>query len=121
VGTALEPGAPATHATTGETAVAPLLGDRVAALVGGHDQAKRYLVTADPVYRSLLSEFSVFTLGLQGGDMDVAERTAFESGEHFDALVALRRADDAAKEPGRVVPGLDTWRATLDRLAISRS
>ncbi|MEX0663424.1 MAG: HD domain-containing protein [Acidimicrobiia bacterium] len=116
VGTVLEPGEPATHATTGAAAVAPLLGERVAALVAGHDHAKRYLVTADPAYRSRLSEFSVITLGLQGGEMGESERTEFEAGEHFDALVALRRADDAAKVPGREVPGLDAWRTTLDRL-----
>jgi predicted HD phosphohydrolase len=108
---------PATHATAGGSAVARLLGDRVATLVAGHDQAKRYLVTTDRQYRARLSETSVLTLGFQGGDMDDTERRAFERGEHFAAMVALRRADDAAKVPGRVVPGLDAWRTTLDQLA----
>ena len=112
---------PATHATAGAKAVAPLLGDRVAALVAGHDHAKRYLVTTDPEYRSRLSETSVMTLGHQGGEMSEIERIEFEGGEHFRSLVALRRADDAAKIPGRVVPGLDAWRATLEALATSPS
>ena len=108
---------PAVHATAGANAVARLLGDRVATLVAGHDHAKRYLVTTDREYRARLSETSVLTLGFQGGDMSENERSAFERGEHFEALVALRRADDAAKVPGRAVPGLDAWRATLEDLA----
>lgn len=115
VGTVLEPDGPATHATTGAEAVEALFGSRVAALVAGHDHAKRYLVSADPSYRAQLSEMSVATLALQGGDMDAAERTRFEAGEHFDSLVVLRRADDAAKVPGQAVPGLDDWRTQVER------
>jgi predicted HD phosphohydrolase len=112
---------PATHATVGANAVARLLGDRIAALVAGHDQAKRYLVTTEGEYRARLSETSVLTLAFQGGDMEDAERRAFERGEHFEALVALRRADDAAKVPGHVVPRLAAWRTTLDQLAATSS
>ena len=113
LGTVLEPGRPDTHARTGAAAVGPLLGARVAALVGGHDQAKRYLVVADPAYRSRISSTSVATLAAQGGDMNDEERAAFEAGEHFDSLIRLRRADDAAKVAGRTVPGLDEWRARV--------
>ena len=117
LGTVLEPHEPATHAITGAASVESLLGSRVAALVGGHDHAKRYLVSFDPGYRALLSEMSVATLALQGGAMDAAEGTSFRAGEHFASLVALRRADDAAKVPGRRVPELDEWRTKLERLA----
>ena len=82
----------------------PLLGDRVAALVGGHDQAKRYLVTTDASYRDCLSPRSIATLRGQGGLLDPTERVAFEQRPEFDALLALRRADDAAKDRGRAVP-----------------
>jgi predicted HD phosphohydrolase len=116
LGTVLEPGGPATHAATGAIAVEPLLGTRVAALVAGHDQAKRYLVSADPAYGAQLSEVSVATLALQGGVMDEAERARFEADAHHEALVTLRRADDAAKEPGLSVPGLQDWRPKLERL-----
>jgi len=105
------------HARLGGEAVRELLGDRVAALVTGHDHAKRYLVSTDPDYRGLLSETSVATLALQGGDMDDDERTAFEASEHFESLVTLRRADDAAKVPGRSVPDLEAWRAPVEQLA----
>lgn len=112
---------PAAHATAGASAVALLLGDRIATLVAGHDQAKRYLVTTDPQYRTRLSETSALTLGFQGGDMDESERSAFEGNEHFEALVALRRADDDAKVTGREVPGLGSWRVLLDQLAAASS
>lgn len=121
IGTVLEPAGPATHAVTGAAAVEPILGGRVAALVAGHDQAKRYLVGTDSEYRAQLSEMSVATLALQGGVIDEAERTRFEGGEHFDALVTLRRADDAAKVPGRSVRDLDDWRPQLERVAERQS
>lgn len=119
VGTILEPGRPATHSATGAAAVEALLGDRVAALVGGHDTAKRYLVVADADYRACLSERSVDTLAAQGGPLTDDERAAFEASPHFEALVALRRADDAAKVPERDVPGLGTWRARIEQVARS--
>ena len=117
LGTMLEPGRPDTHAVTGGDAVRTLLGSRVAALISGHDHAKRYLVSTDSAYRARLSETSILTLGFQGGDMTVAECTAFEANEHFDSLVRLRRADDAAKVVGRVVPGLDEWRERVEQVA----
>jgi len=117
LGTMLEPGHPDTHARTGADAIEPLLGPRVAALVGGHDHAKRYLVSTDPAYRGRLSEMSVVTLTLQGGEMGEAERSTFEGAEHFDSLLRLRRADDAAKVAGRTVPGLDAWREKVERVA----
>jgi predicted HD phosphohydrolase len=117
VGTVLEPSQPATHAATGADATAALLGRRVATLVGHHDHAKRYLVTTDPNYHGVLSPQSVVTLGEQGGPMDERERAAFEAGDDYDALVSLRRADDAAKVQGRLVPGLETWRAALETIA----
>jgi predicted HD phosphohydrolase len=117
LGTILEPGRPATHARTGGDAVRDLLGSRVAALVARHDVAKRYLVTTDPGYRNELSDQSVATLAIQGGVLEDDERVAFEAAPDFDACVTLRRADDAAKVPGRVVRGLDQWRSTLTELS----
>ena len=117
LGTILEPGRPATHARTGGDAVRDLLGARVADLVACHDVAKRYLVTTDPDYRSELSDQSVVTLAIQGGDLDDDERVAFEAMPDFDACVTLRRADDAAKVPGRVVRDLGQWRPLLDQLS----
>jgi predicted HD phosphohydrolase len=117
LGTILEPGHPESHARTGGDAVRTLLGDRVADLVAHHDVAKRYLVTVDAKYRERLSPQSVVTLAVQGGVLDDAERATFEARPDVDACVALRRADDAAKVPGRAVPPLEHWRRTLEECA----
>lgn len=116
VGTVLWPNRPRTHARAGATAVAPLLGSRVAWLVGQHDQAKRYLVTVDPAYRSRLSAVSIVTLEVQGGVLDDAERARLEAEPWLDDVLTLRRADDAAKVAGRRVPGLDHWREVVDEV-----
>jgi predicted HD phosphohydrolase len=113
VGTVLHPNEPDRHAATGAAAVAPLLGRRVAWLVVWHADAKRYLVTTDPAYRDRLSARSIVTMRAQGGTMDEAELAALAATPDFEALLALRRADDDAKVVGRVVPGLETWRPLL--------
>ena len=110
----------AMHGAVGADIVRPLLGDRVASLVKLHVDAKRYLVTVDPEYRSTLSPESVHTLALQGGDMDDAERAAFEAEPDASDALVLRRADEAAKVQGRAVPGLDRWEAILRRVALTR-
>jgi predicted HD phosphohydrolase len=117
VGTILWPDRPRTHARAGASAVAGLLGERVAWLVGHHDQAKRYLVTVDPVYRSRLSAGSVVTLEAQGGLLDDDERAQLEAEPWLDDVLTLRRADDAAKVPGRAVPDLGHWREVVEAVA----
>jgi len=114
VASTVRPGRPATHARAGAALVEPLLGARVAWLVGRHDDAKRYLVTTEPGYRARLSPTSVVTLEAQGGMLADEERAALDAAPDLPALLALRRADDDAKVPGREVPGLDAWRAALD-------
>lgn len=113
VGTLLEPNRPARHARTGGAAVEPLLGPRVAALVAAHDDAKRYLVAVEARYAESLSARSLVTLGAQGGRMATAECAAFGRRPDLADLVALRRADDAAKVPGVLVPDLEEWAAAL--------
>jgi len=117
IGSALWPGRPRTHARAGASVVAGLLGERVAWLVGHHDQAKRYLVTVDPAYRSRLSAGSIVTLEVQGGVLDDDERAQLEAEPWLGELLTLRRADDAAKVPGRVVPGLAHWRPVVEDVA----
>jgi predicted HD phosphohydrolase len=117
LGTILEPGHPDSHARTGGDAVRALLGDRVAELVAHHDEAKRYLVTVDPTYREQLSPQSVATLAVQGGVLDERERNAFEARGDAVECVTLRRADDAAKVPGRASAPLEDWRGALEACA----
>jgi predicted HD phosphohydrolase len=107
----------AVHDREGCAFVAPLLGPRVAALVGGHVAAKRYLLATDPGYAALLSARSEETLGFQGGVMTAAEVTEFERRADRDDLVVLRRADDAAKVRGAVVDPIDSWRPAVERIA----
>ncbi len=102
------------HATAGAALVGPLLGPRVAELVGGHTDAKRYLVTVEPSYADGLSANTTFTLVGQGGSMTPAEVEAFERRRECAALVALRRADDAAKVPGATVRPPAEWRPLLE-------
>jgi predicted HD phosphohydrolase len=120
VGTALVPHAPARHARIGADAVRPLLGARVARLVAGHVEAKRYLVSVDTSYRVALSARSIVTLAAQGGPLDARGADAFARGRDAEALVALRRADDGAKIPGAVVAGLDTWQPVISTLIRAR-
>jgi len=105
------------HDRRGAELVAPLLGSRVARLVGAHVLAKRYLVTTDPAYRNRLSLRSVETLAVQGEALHDAEMAALASDPDRDAILELRRADERAKDPDASVPGLDTWREVLDKVA----
>jgi predicted HD phosphohydrolase len=97
------------HARLGAEALRPALGNRVAFLVGAHVDAKRYLVTTNPHYRSCLSSISLHSLALQGREMSSAELDEFSSSQWAGDAIALRRADEAAKVPGRVVPPLERW------------
>jgi predicted HD phosphohydrolase len=105
------------HGVLGAELVAPLLGARVGALVEGHVDAKRYLVATDLAYRSILSENSTTTLRAQGGGMDPSEVSAFRERDDWEAMVALRRADDAAKVPDAAVRAAAEWRALLGAVA----
>lgn len=116
VGTILEPGHPESHAGTGAEAISSLLGPRVAALVRGHDTAKRYLVATDTRYRDLLSEVSIATLATQGGPLSRGEIETFERDPEATTLVVLRRADDAAKVPGASTRPLLDWRPVVESL-----
>jgi predicted HD phosphohydrolase len=107
----------ADHERRGAALVEPLLGTRVARLVAGHVVAKRYLATADAGYRAQLSGRSTETLAQQGGALAAAEVDELAASPDFEAMVTLRRADERAKVPGAVVPGLDEWREPLSRAA----
>ena len=81
-----------------------------------HVAAKRYLCATEPGYFELLSPASVYTLSLQGGPMTGAEAAAFAARPHAASAVAVRRWDDAAKDPDADVPGFDDYRALLEGL-----
>jgi predicted HD phosphohydrolase len=105
------------HDRRGAALVGGLFGPRVAHLVGAHVIAKRYLVTTDPAYRKHLSIRSVETLAQQGDALADTELAALGADPDLEAILDLRRADERAKDPSAQVPGLETWRATLESLA----
>jgi predicted HD phosphohydrolase len=101
------------HGALGAEKVRGLLGDRVACLVDAHVPAKRYLAATEAPYRSQLSAESTRTLGVQGGPFSPEEIASFLSVPHAADAIALRRADEAAKVPGRPVPSLAHWAPIL--------
>ena len=90
---------------------------RVARLVGAHVLAKRYLVATDPAYRAQLSARSIETLRLQGDALDDSAVAALAADPDLDAIIALRRADEQAKDPAAQPPPLAGWRPLLEQVA----
>jgi predicted HD phosphohydrolase len=105
------------HDVRGAAIVAPIFGERVAHLVASHVLAKRFLVATEPAYRSQLSVRSVETLAAQGDALDELAIARLSHDPDLDAILALRRADEAAKDPAAEVPSLDSWRSLLEEVA----
>ena len=105
------------HGVRGGEMIEPLFGPRVARLVAAHVRAKRYLVATDPAYRARLSCRSIETLAQQGDALGADEIAQMEADADLDAILALRRADERAKDPDGTPPSLETWRDDLDALA----
>lgn len=93
------------HGEAGARWLSQWFGEAVTEPVRLHVAAKRYLCAAEPGYFGLLSAESVRTLALQGGPMTSDEQAAFEALPHARAAVAVRRWDDAAKDPAVTPPG----------------
>lgn len=110
----VHPGVP--HEVAGARFVARFLPTRAAALIAGHVDAKRYLVSVDDRYRAALSRTSVVSLARQGGGMSADERAQFEADPICDDLIALRRYDDAAKRPGAPTASIEEIVAIYERL-----
>lgn len=89
-------------------------GPQVTEPVRLHVQAKRYLCTIDPDYRSHLSSASRRTLGRQGGLLDEEAREGFATHPFSSDALALRRYDDAAKVPGAPTPELEHFARLVD-------
>lgn len=117
IGHTLLPDAPERHAALGAGFVRPLLGARVAGLIGLHVAAKRYLVATEAGYRATLTMGSAETLIAQGEAMAADEAAAFADLPLAPGAIALRRADEAGKVPGVRVPPLEAWQPVLAALA----
>jgi len=108
----------AVHAEVGADLVRGLMGPRIAHLIALHADAKRYIVTTSPDYLARLSPISRKSFELQGGLMSAEEVRAFAADPEAQNAILLRNADDAAKTPGRIVPGLDAWVEALRSAAL---
>lgn len=92
----------ATHAqVSARLAAAFGCSQRVERAIELHVVAKRYLVVADPSYDASLSPESRATLAAQGGPLAKEERAAVLGWSGFRDALAVRRADDRAKDPTR--------------------
>jgi phosphonate degradation associated HDIG domain protein len=98
------------HEELGVAALAGHLPDAVLDPIRMHVAAKRYLCFAEPKYLNALSPASVESLTLQGGPMTATDAETYLALPHAREALRLRRADDAAKIAGLVVPELDSYR-----------
>lgn len=89
---------------------------RIAELVRGHVDAKRYLTATNPNYAGKLSEASTTTLALQGGPMTGEEVVEFQSDPLFTEKLRLRSWDEQAKKVGWEVSPLESYRETMLKL-----
>lgn len=86
---------------------------RLATLVGGHVDAKRYLTATNPQYMLRLSPASKETLVLQGGPMSPAEASSFGNDPALRDILRLRSWDEMAKDPTWDGPRLESYRPAL--------
>ena len=104
------------HEEAGYRWVSARFGSDVAEPVRLHVIAKRYLCAVDPEYGASLSPASVQSLALQGGPFTEEQAREFEQLPGYGEAVRLRRWDDAAKQQGLGVPGLEEYRGLLESL-----
>ncbi len=106
------PGLP--HELAGGRFCEDLLSARVAWLVAAHVPAKRYLVATGASYVDDLSPASLRSLERQGGALSVSEICAFAKHRWAEDALALRRWDEAAKDPEARAPTVDDLVALID-------
>lgn len=117
-GRALMAGADNDHGGRGAAWLARWLGRPVTEPVRLHVAAKRYLCAVEPGYLALLSPASAYSLSVQGGPMSAGEAAAFAAAPYAGDAVAVRRWDEAAKDPAADVPGFDAYRPLLEALLL---
>jgi predicted HD phosphohydrolase len=92
----------------------PFVPARVAWLVEYHVLAKRYLCSVDRVYAESLSLGSTRSWIRQGGVLPPDARREMERQPWLGEALTLRRWDEEAKQPSRVVPALASYRELLE-------
>jgi predicted HD phosphohydrolase len=92
------------HEERGAAALGLLYGPEVCEPIRLHVLAKRVLLVTDPSYAAGLSEGSRASAVRQGGPASDAEIDELRANPYGEAALMLRRADDAGKVVGLVVP-----------------
>jgi phosphonate degradation associated HDIG domain protein len=93
---------------------------KIAELIRGHVQAKRYLTYKDPKYYAHLSHASKQTLCMQGGPMTAQEAAVFEQDPLFKEKLHMRYWDEQAKKRDWKVANLESYRMLLLKMLKSQ-
>lgn len=88
---------------------------KVAALVGSHVAAKRFLCATDLSYHDTLSEASKKSLMFQGGPMEGEELDEWAANPWCSEMCQLRRWDDGAKVVGLQVDPAQAYQDMIER------
>ena len=88
---------------------------KVAALVGSHVDAKRYLCAVDPDYHDTLSKASKKSLAFQGGPMHGQELQAWADNPWCSEMCQLRKWDDGAKVVGLEVEPAVSYERMIEK------
>jgi len=107
------------HAERGADWLAQWFPESVTMPVRLHVEAKRYLCATEPWYLASLSRASSQSLLVQGGVMTSREVNAFKGLPYSQQALAVRRWDEAAKNPAASPPPFDHFRPLLERVLSS--
>jgi phosphonate degradation associated HDIG domain protein len=101
------------HEAVGAAWLSRWFGPAVVEPVRLHVAAKRYLCAVEPGYLERLTRDSIESLALQGGPMSGDEVAAFLALPYASDAIALRRLDEAAKDPSAPMPPFESFRDDL--------
>jgi phosphonate degradation associated HDIG domain protein len=106
------------HEVIGSKYLAAIFPEAVYKPIELHVDAKRFLVSREPIYRDQLSVDSIRSLQLQGGNMSMVECQEFLSKPYSQDSILLRRWDDLAKKSDYKMPEMEDVRHELEDLAM---
>ncbi len=108
-------GIDAAHEKVGAAYLSRWFGAAVTAPIAMHVDAKRYLCQAEEGYFQRLSDESIRSLAVQGGPFNAAEADSFLARPYAADAIALRRWDEAAKDPDKKTPALQAFAPMIER------
>ena len=106
------------HDAAGAEVLSRWFPDTITDCVRYHVAAKRYLCAVESDYFAKLSPASVDTLRLQGGPMSEAEVADFSQNPNLEAILRVRRWDEAAKVENLDTPDFAHYREVLERCVL---